>query len=152
MKTPLAHRQPPTAVIADRIPVGVWCRQDSCQFWDRHGIRWGNTFRSSGSLLLLVDDQRADDVADPDLVAGMLAAVDGLSATGLRAVSVTLPDNEPGGIRIRTSAGYDLYMDALGDVSDQLSTLAVFVADRAHDPAFKPQYLDTRTPGRIYYK
>ncbi|HTP57240.1 MAG TPA: hypothetical protein VMJ72_03150 [Candidatus Paceibacterota bacterium] len=135
-----------------RQPLGIWCRADECQFWDASGTRWGSVVRSVGPLLLLVDDLRTTDEAQAGLVAGILAAVDGLPSMGLRAVSVTLPDAEPGGIHITTSAGYDLYMDALGDVPDQLSTLAVFVADRAKDPTFKPQYLDLRTPGHVYFK
>jgi len=55
-------------------------------------------------------------------------------------------------MRIQLSAGYDLLFDVLGDMNDQLSTLAVFIADRAADLVFKPLYIDMRTPGRVYYK
>ena len=51
-----------------------------------------------------------------------------------------------------TGKGYDIIFDAGGDVADQLSVLTVFLADRAKDPAFAPQYIDLRTPGRVYYK
>ena len=100
----------------------------------------------------MVNDQRSDDSLTPKFLSGILASIDGLSATGLKSRVVTLPDADPGGIRITTSKGYDVYMDALGDVADQLSTLSVFLADRSKDATFKPLYLDLRTPGRIYYK
>ena len=142
-----------TAVVeTPRIPAGVWCRQDSCQLWDRTGTRWGTAVPSVGTLLVMVNDQRSDDSLSPKFLAGLLAAIDGLATTGLKARIVTLPDAEPGGIRITTSRGFDVYMDALGDVADQLSTLSVFLADRSKDATFKPLYLDLRTPGRIYYK
>jgi hypothetical protein len=140
------------AIETPRIPFGIWCRMDGCRFWDRQGALWGTALKSVGPLLLLVDDQRSEDSLDPGLIPGILAAVDSLPTMGLRAISVTLPDAEPGGVRITISAGYDLCFDALGDVADQLSTLSVFLADRAKDPAFKPQYLDLRTPGRVYYR
>lgn len=138
--------------VSERHPAGQWCRQDSCQLFDREGVRWGITLPSSGPLLLLVQDERGVDGLESSMLQGMLAAVDGLPKLGIAARKVILPDAEPGGIRIESSTGYQLYFDALGDVVDQLSVLTVFLADKAKDPAFSPQYIDLRTPGRVYYK
>lgn len=142
------------AIETPRVPMGVWCRtgDSPCRLWDRSGTRWGEAVPSVGTLLVLVDDQRSDDTLEPRFLNGILAAIDGLAAANLRSRIVTLPDAEPGGIRVSTSAGYDVYIDALGDVADQLSTLSVFLADRARDASFKPQYLDLRTPGRVYVR
>lgn len=138
--------------ITEREPHGVWCRGEACQYWDRSGARWGSISSSVGPLLLLVQDDRSEDDHNQRLIDGMLAAVDGLPKVGIRARSVTLPDAEPGGIRITTDQQYAILADALGNVPDQLDTLSVFLADRAKQSDFKPQYLDLRTPGRVYYK
>jgi len=141
-----------TVSAVERTPIGIWCRGDACQLWDRDGIRWGETIPSVGALLVEVNDQRSDDSVSPEFMSGLMAAIDGLAADGMEARIVTLPDAEPGGLRVTTTASFDVYMDALGDVPDQLSTLAVFLGDHAHDPSFKPAYIDLRTPGRVYYK
>jgi hypothetical protein len=90
------------------------------------------------------------------VLAGLLAAEWGLQELGLTVRLAVLPDAEPGGMRLSVTAGYDLLMDGFGDIADQLSTLEVFLADKANPPAggpaFHPLYIDLRTPGRIYYK
>jgi hypothetical protein len=138
--------------VAERKPLGLWCRGQSCQLFDVTGARWGSALPSSGPLLLLVTDERADDGMDSQSFAGLTRALDGLPELGLKAKRVTLPNAEPGGIRIATSKNYDLLMDSIGDVDDQLAVLKVFLSDKAKDPAFAPQYIDLRTPGRVYYK
>jgi hypothetical protein len=142
-----------------RMPRGIWCTGEVCEFWDTSGARWGRTVPSVGSLLLLVQDERMRDVqaeartdGDARIFSGILSAIEGIASLSLQAKFVTIPDAEPGGIRITLMSGYDLLIDAHGDVADQLSTLGVFLADRAKDPGFHPQYIDMRTPGRIYYK
>ncbi len=135
-----------------RQPLGVWCRGDACTYWDSSGARWGNAVQSVGPLFLLVRDQRSSDDADPRLLQGIVTAVDGLSGLNLTARMVILPDAEPGGMRITMTSGYDVLMDGLGDVPDQLDTLRVFLAGRAKDTTFRPLYVDLRTPGRVYYK
>jgi len=137
---------------AGRVPAGAWCRGQDCSLWDRDGARWGTAAPSVGPLLLLVRDERTDDDRDSRLLAGILAATDGLPALGLAARTVILPDAEPGGIRILVDKKYELYLDALGGVAEQLDTLGVFLADRANDAAFNPVYIDLRTPGRVYFK
>lgn len=138
--------------VTERSPVGIWCRGQECQFWDRSGARWGNPVPSVGPLLLRVQDERDDAEIDARMLSGMLRAVDALPDLGLHARSVRLPNGEPGGVRITTDRKYDVYVDALGDVADQLDVLGIFLADRAKDPSFSPAYIDVRTPGRVYYK
>ena len=144
-------------VVTERKPVGTWCSLDklgtggqTCQLFDASGVRWGTAVPSTGPLLLLVTDERHED--DPAIFIGLMTAVIGLVPLGVTVRSVTLPDAEPGGMQIHTSKRYDIYMDALGAVADQLSVLGIFLADRAKDATFAPQYIDLRTPGRVYYK
>lgn len=135
----------------ERQPVGTWCRPSGCQFFDRSGVRWGTALQSSGPLLLLVQDQRASESAGVETALGILTAIHALPQLGLTAKEVTLTDAEPGAA-IVLAAGYSVYIDPLGDVADQMGTLALFLSDRAKDPAFAPAYIDLRTPGRVYYR
>lgn len=138
--------------VSEREPMGAWCRGETCRYFDRSGARWGSAVPSRGPLLLLVRDERSDDRWDDRLFAGMRTAVSGLPDLGLRPIVVTFPDAAPGDMRISVAAGYEVIMDALGDVADQLATLGVLIADRAGDPAFRPSYVDVRTLGRVYYR
>jgi hypothetical protein len=136
----------------ERTPIGAWCIGQTCQYFDSTGARWGSAVPSRGPLLLLVQDERSDATWDPRLFSGLSLAVNGLPTFGLRPITVTFPDAAPGDMTVTVGAGYSVLMDALGDVQDQLSTLEVLVADKAKDQAFRPQYIDVRTPGRVYYK
>jgi hypothetical protein len=142
--------------VVERTPRGIWCRLEQCEFWDSSGAHWGQTAPSVGPLLLQVRDERTEEGDRARPLAGLLAAEQGLRDLGLTVRLVTLPDAEPGGMRLSVTAGYDLLIDGFGDIVDQLSTLEVFLADKANPPAggaaFHPLYIDLRTPGRIYYK
>lgn len=131
--------------------IGTWCVKSTCQFFDRNGAQWGTALESSGPILLLVDDQRSSASAHVRLTPGIISAVDTLPSLGLTARRVTLSDAQPGATII-TNKSYVLYIDPLGNVTEQMSTLAIFLSDRAKDPAFAPAYIDLRTMGRIYYK
>ena len=139
-----------TVDVKERSPIGAWCSGDVCKYFDGTGARWGSAVPSRGPLLLLVLDERQTVPADDGYFPGLMAAVGGLPALGLKAVTLTLPDAAPGDLVLRVTKGFDIYADVLGDVTDQLSTLAVYLADKAPDPSWKPQYIDLRTPGRIY--
>lgn len=136
----------------ERTPVGAWCVGDTCQYFDMSGARWGSAVPSRGPLLLLVQDERRDAPWDQRLFEGMANAIRALPDIGVRPITVTFPDAAPGDMRISVASGYDIIADALGDVPDQLGTLGVLIADKASDPAFRPLYIDIRTPGRAYYK
>ena len=139
-------------VITERVAFGLWCRGDQCAYVDRSGARWGSAVPSRGPLLVRVQDDRTESDVSGKLIQGILMAVDGLPVLGLRAVSVTLPDSAPGDIRIAVNKKYELLMDALGDIADQLATLGVLLSDKAKDATWAPQYIDVRTPGRAYYR
>jgi|GEM_PF-3428710 len=134
-----------------RVAVGTWCRKDVCQYFDVSGKRWGIAIPSRGPLLVFVQDERSDS-SDERVFKGLMGAVGTLPSMGMYPRTITLQDGAPGDMRIQLSVGYDLLFDALGDMDDQLSTLSVFISDRASDPVFKPLYIDMRTPGRVYYK
>jgi cell division septal protein FtsQ len=146
------HRTQAPAAVGERTPQGIWCRGQDCQYFDRSGERWGSAIFSHGPLLLLVQDERTDATGAERLIPAMFTAVDALPNIELHARSVTFPDSAPGDMRITTDKGYDIIFDAYGDITDQLSTLSVLLADRTKDPAWSPQYIDLRTPGRVYYR
>lgn len=146
--------------LTERVPQGIWCRQVpdrsaddlQCRYWDRSGVRWGSAVPSVGPLLVMVRDERSEDTQDARLAAGLIAALDGLPRLGLAPRMLTLPDLEPGGLRVTINGGPEVLLDALADVQGQLDTLELLLADRAGDAAFRPAYIDLRTQGRVYYR
>lgn len=149
----LWHHRPHAHIpVVQRTPIGIWCRQNACQYFDASATLWGSAIKSRGPLLLLVEDDQTYASASPELIENILTAVDGLPDLGMHAQSVELPDSAPGDMRITVDRPYTLLLDVQGDIADQLSTLGVLLADRAKDPTWLPQYIDLRTPGRVYYK
>ncbi len=136
----------------ERTAMGTWCRSSGCRYFDITGARWGSAVPSRGPLLLLVMDEQTDAVWDERLFDNLKSIIAALPAIGMHPIVATLQDGAPGDLRITLSEKYDLLFDALGDITDQLTTLKVFVSDKAADPTWKPQYIDLRSPGRVYYK
>lgn len=141
-----------TLTVIERVPTGVWCKESACQYIDAQGARWGDAPRSHGQLLLLIDDDRSDATDDERMFAGIRTANQRLRELGIPPAWVILPDTAPGDMTVQLARGYDIRFNTFGDMADQLSTLEVFLADRAHDDGFHPTYIDLRTPGRVYFK
>jgi len=64
----------------------------------------------------------------------------------------TIPDKFISDFSAFTSNGYELLFSTDSDVNKQLEVLEIFLAEKKDDPDFKPQYIDLRINGRVYYK
>jgi hypothetical protein len=148
----LIHRMPSPAPAAQRTAAGIWCIKEDCKYFDRSGAQWGEAPRSRGPLLLLVEDERTDGPVSEQFVQGIVDIVGTLPTLGVHGRFVTLPDAAPGDVHIATDQSYELIVDGYGNPADQLATLGVFLSDKAKDGSFAPQYIDLRTPGRVYFK
>jgi hypothetical protein len=146
------HRASAQAPAVQRTAVGIWCFENDCQYFDANGVRWGTAPHSRGPIFLLVQDERTDAPVSEQFAQSILEIVNTLPSLGMRALWVTLPNAAPGDVRISTDKHYDLIIDGYSNVSDQLDTLSVFLADKAKDASFAPQYIDLRTLGRVYFK
>lgn len=155
--------------VTERTTVGIWCFTGgstgltiNCKYFDEDGTLWGEAAKSSGFLVLVVEDMRQDIKEMVQVDSGILADIMLISAQ-LKEMNIfvnkfTIPDKFTGDFNAFTSGGYELIFSTNSDIKEQLEVLEIFLTDKkalsaqAGDPDFKPQYIDLRINGRIYYK
>ncbi|HWA64715.1 MAG TPA: hypothetical protein VG866_02615 [Candidatus Paceibacterota bacterium] len=138
----------------DRTARGVWCSPDMCRYFDAEGNLWGQAVRSSGFLVLTVDDQRAggEDRADPAFLPSILFVQQEFAALNIPIKSVLIPADSFTDFHVLTADGYPLYFTTDADIEKQIHTFAIFRDQKIVPGIVHPQYLDLRFEGRVYYK
>lgn len=140
--------------ITERTPIGTWCAVDNCHYFDQEGVFWGNALRSSGSLLLNIDDLRILDeqprMLSKDILGPIQKAVLDLDTVGIKIKKVGIPAEAIGDFRIDTVTGYYILFNNDTDISGQVKILKILLDEKGKE--FKPEYLDLRIDGRVYYK
>ena len=149
-------KKPPHALdidVTEREIAGIWCFVDGCKYFDKEGVTWGETTRSSGFLILVVDDLRLDSQSiDLKLVADMMLIYERLKETNILVSKFTVPDNFIGDFNAHTSRSYKLMFSMDSNIKDQLEVLKIFLAEKQKESEFGPQYVDLRINGRVYFK
>ncbi len=138
----------------EREPLGVWCFGRECLYFDADGALWGPAPQSSGSLLTIVRDERQREIVtemDRRYVTAVQEIASGLKAMGVPMRDISIPPGIIGDIHANTMQGYPLFFSLDSDIPAQLDVLRIFL-DQKGDQNFKPQYLDLRIRGRVYYK
>lgn len=157
--------------ITERTTAGIWCFIDDCRYFDREGVTWGQVIRSSGFLILIVEDMKQDTKGidpepsrkgsqrvsasygiDRELLSGIMLISERLKKKDIFISKFVIPGDFIGDFSAFTSSGYELLFSVDSDVRSQLDTLDIFLAEKKDDPDFKPQYIDLRVSRRVYYK
>jgi len=140
--------------IEERKTIGTWCFLDSCYYFDDEGVLWGQALKSSGPLLLIVDDLRGnkDNIKklNPDLLRGIRKSIEGVEKLAIKVKKIEIPENSLTDFRIYTITGYYILIDYSVDIDKQLSVLDIFLKDKGKN--FNSEYIDLRIEGRVYYK
>jgi hypothetical protein len=137
----------------ERIPLGIWCRQDACKYFDDEGVTWGNAIGSSGALLTVVRDNRNNaPPLDRKFLSSIQLVVKRLPELGVALKSFEIPADALNEFRVHTGAGYDVIFALDSNVAKQLEVLRIFLDNKQDDPTFHPEeYIDLRIEGRVYY-
>lgn len=155
--------------VVERGIAGIWCFIDngsallttSCKYFDEKGILWGEATRSSGFLILTVEDLRQETnemirqgstQADYEFLENIMLISERLKKKGILINKFTVPDDFIGDFSALTSRGYELRFGVDSDIEKQLEVLEIFLAEKQDEIDFQPQYIDLRTSGRVYYK
>lgn len=196
IKNIFINKEPPHILnvdITERATAGIWCFVNdltrlndsgqaefitSCKYFDGEGAFWGEATRSSGFLILVVDDLRLNPVIninlersrensqhtpalsgiDQALLDSIMRISDKLAKMNIFVSKFTIPNNFIGDFTAFISSGYELMFSIDSDIEGQLEVLRIFLADKrdmsaqSDDPDFKLEYIDLRINGRIYYK
>ena len=142
------------AYITERTTMGTWCFGQECNYFDSEGILWGKALKSSGSLLLLVDDLRIHSdrpkKIDHLYLEGIKKALAGLSNLKIQPIKVEIPADSIDDIRIYTVNNFYVLFSMGSDIDKQLRVLKIFLENQ--DGNFRPDYIDVGIEGRAYYK
>ena len=140
----------------ERTPIGVWCfgeeNSAQCSYFDDDKELWGNALRSTGSLILAVNDYRDLDskTIDSELFDRVTEISSGLDSLGIKVVKVDIPQDYIGDFKVFTSRSYYLIFNVKENVVDAVSVLKIFLNEKGS--GFTPEYIDLRIEGRAYYK
>lgn len=153
-------REPPHTLnigVMERATAGIWCFVDGCKYFDKEGVSWGGAAKSSGFLILIVDDLGPNiKEINRELLSGIMFILERLKKDEIFINKFIIPDKFIGDFSAFTSGGYELLFSADSDIRRQLEVLEIFLAEKKDNPppagGFKPQYIDLRINGRVYHK
>src|SRR3989344_6948481 len=138
--------------IVEREPAGIWCSNNGCRYFDDEMQTWGPAVRSSGFLFLTIEDMRSREKfgIEEDFFRAINEVVGNLP--GLTVKAVTIPENSFDEFRVYTDKDFYIIFSLDSNLKSQLEVLRIFLAEKAEDPGFSPQYIDLRIDGRVYYR
>ncbi|OGN00567.1 MAG: hypothetical protein A3B91_01685 [Candidatus Yanofskybacteria bacterium RIFCSPHIGHO2_02_FULL_41_29] len=148
---------PHTVIVSinERTSWGTWCfNSEDCRYFDNEGILWGDSLRSSGALLLLVDDMRDYEnqprTIDQVFLDGVKSILSGLEELSIQTARLEIPIGSIEDVFVDTTENYRILFSVNSDIDNQIKVLKIFLADK--DKGFEPEYIDLRIEGRVYYK
>ncbi len=145
----------------EREAEGVWCFDANtstphCQYFDQSGVLWGQAIQSSGALFLNIDDLRvasgSASVVDQGFLKGIQTVVEGLKAQDVKFKKIMIPADSFTEFDVVVSEGYPLQFSLDSDLPGQLKVYQIFKGQKLASGEIRPQYLDLRFDGRVYYK
>ena len=139
--------------ITERTALGTWCLDRGCYYFDEDGVLWGKALRSSGSLLLNVEDLRPAEgrvKIDIQMLAGIKELVSGLENIGVKVNRIEIPADSIGEFRVYTTRGYYLILNIESNIKDQINVFRILLKEKGE--GFNPQYIDLKVEGRAYFK
>jgi hypothetical protein len=165
------NKKPPHTLnidVTERATSGIWCFIDDCKYFDEEGSVWGEAVKSSGFLILVIDDLRQNiQELDLDLLADIMLISERLKEMNIFVNRFVISEDSNGdftGQAVSNGYAVSILFSTDSDISGQLEVLEIFLAEKkdpsAPDPVgeqvddidFRPQYIDLRINGRIYYK
>lgn len=135
---------------------GIWCFDPptgTCNYFDKKGNLWGDAVRSTGFLVLNVDDMR--NLASAGTTAPFLDGIeevnDYFKQKGFSMDGITIPTGSYTEFDVST-ADYPVKFSTDSSLSQQLDVFKIFKEQKIDTGQVQPQYLDLRYDGRVYFK
>lgn len=143
----------------ERKSIGTWCfdaisEMQECRYFDEDGFTWGTAIRSSGSILITIEDERKSKAIDhisKEVLDPILKANKEISDNGIKINKITIPEKGLESFRVYSLNGYYIIFSWLEPIMPQVESLEAFLDQRRDsDPSLT--YVDLRIPNRIYFK
>lgn len=144
-------------VINERKAIGVWCYKISCFYFDKGGVVFEEAPKSTGSLMLSIDDEAANSAELGDVVlrdgdVEFFQSVQGITVRsfsfGVKGFLIT-PDGE---FEVTTTEDWQIFLDKSESPQYQLSNLKYVLDEEVKTRRRELEYVDLRLGNRVYYK
>jgi len=144
-------------IVEERGAVGVWCSVGECFYFDKKGVIFEQAPRSTGSLILAVEDERN---FDPSLGATVLTSAEIIfleEAKGL--IQRNFPFNarlfvitKKSEFEFLTSENWRVFLNKKESPQYQLSNLKYLLDEEIKNRRRELDYVDLRLGNKVYYK
>ena len=142
-----------------RETAGVWCfvKSEKCFFFDPEGYLFKEAEKNKLDLAVIDENSPSDireSIEDRQLFQKIIEAGNALEALDFIAYSsFYVPENSFNDFWIKTSEGWNIYLDKKTNVQEQIIALKELLDKKISlEKRSKLQYMDLRIQGRIYYK
>jgi len=148
-------------VIEEREAIGVWCSGRECFYFDKHGIIFEEAPKSTGSLILSIQDGRKMAGSDPAILGE--AVLNGGQISFFQEAKDLVSRNFPFNVRkfiiteksdfeLITSETWRVLLDKKESPEYQLSNLKYLLDEEIKTRRLELEYVDLRLGNRLYYK
>jgi hypothetical protein len=121
-------------------------------------VTFGQAIQSSGVLLLNVNDMRVVSAStsltmvDSRFLGAIQTVVPILTSQDVKVKNIIIPADTYTEFDILVDGGYLVKFSLDSDIKNQLDVFRIFRTQKMTDGALRPQYVDLRFDGRVYYK
>lgn len=141
----------------EREPIGIWCFNisDKCLYFDSNNATWEASIKSSGFLIVLIDDMRdnpPEEIIEDIYFDPVNKISNSLKEIKIAVKKIIIPQNSFNEFWAETERGYKIMFNIGTNLDNQVQALNLFLEEKKDDPEFNPEYIDLRIEGRIYTK
>ena len=146
-----------------RETAGIWCFKstEKCLYFDKQGFLFqeaGDSFKKE-NILTVVDENKTsrylrDSVSDREMLDKIIESDKVLKILDfIGYLAFYIPENSFSDFYIKTSEGWDIYMDKTVNIEDQFFSLRELLNKKiSSEKRNSLKYMDLRIQGRVYYK
>jgi len=144
--------------VEERIAIGVWCNiESSCFYFDKEGVIFEQAPKSSGSLILAIEDYRDFEASLGSTVLTREDISFFRESRGLLSRNFPFSVNkftvsEKSEFELVTSESWRVLLDKKESPEYQLSNLKYLLDEEVAARRFELDYVDLRLGNRLYYK
>jgi len=143
--------------IEERKLIGVWCGQGGCYYFDKEGIIFEEAPRTTGSLMLSIDDERegvqnlGDVVLDNEQI-NFFQNVRNIVLSNFQFGTKKFIISQDGEFELMASENWRILLDKKESSEYQLSNLKYVLDEEIKTRRQELEYVDLRLGNRVYYK
>jgi len=155
-----------TLDIHEKDPFAVWCQEETCFFMDEEGKMYSEAPRFSDGVFLMISGDTLENplgnyFTEPDQIAEVKTLIKVLEEVPMHILTIELSlethvrIDKIGDISVNSNAKLMIARDYDQGVLQEVLTLLLadpVFAQSLRDKGSSFEYLDLRTPGKMYYK